>query len=140
MSGGISSNYNSGGNIYTTGWRGAGSAGSAGSADSMSSAGSAGSYGSTATGSANGSFGNWGSVFCDEYGIERPSYYVEGYGVCGSVGMFHIDHFDVYVRDEEFGRDDVLDEPLYWPQDDGSGTVQGMPPFTNKGFMESISD
>ena len=63
MSGGISSNYNSGGNIYTTGWRGAGSAGSAGSADSMSSAGSAGSFGSTVTGSATGSFGDIDSVF-----------------------------------------------------------------------------
>ena len=61
---GISGNYNSGGNIYTTGWRGAGSAGSAcsasgaGSAGSTGSSGSADSFGSTVTGSATGSFGD----------------------------------------------------------------------------------
>ena len=107
---GISGNYNSGGNIYTTGWRGAGSAGSAGSADSMSSAGFAGSFGSTAMGSATGSF-----------------------------GIFEIGPVHVYVR-TEYGRDYVFDEPVYWPTVAGRGDYDGIPPFTNEGYLESISD
>ena len=62
MSGGISSHFNSAGNIYTTGWRGAGSASGAGSAGGVGSSGSAGSFGNTVMGSATGSFGNWGST------------------------------------------------------------------------------
>jgi hypothetical protein len=78
MSGGISSNYNSGDNIYTTGWRGAGSAGSAGSADSMSSAGSADPFGSTETGSTTGSFGDWFDPQTDFIGDKTDS-------LCGQV-------------------------------------------------------
>ena len=122
MSGGISSNYNSGGNIYTTGWRGAGSAGSAGSADSMSSAGSAGSFGSTVTGSANGSFGNMLNDITFDLAYDNISFHGVGQFILADVGVIDPTPDGPYTI------------PFYEP--DGSsdqGNVDA--PYTDKGWL-----
>ena len=125
MSGGISSNYNSGGNIYTTGWRGAGSAGSAGSADSMSSAGSAGSFGSTVTGSATGNFGDMLDDITANLAWDNISW--------NDVGLFSIDENGVYGG--------TPDGPCYIHEYEPDGSSdQGThdAPFTDKGWWENI--
>ena len=125
MSGGISSHFNSAGNIYTTGWRGAGSASGAGSAGGVGSGGSAGSFGNTVMGSAVGSFGNmldditanlaWDNISWNDVGL----FSIDEKGVCGG------------TPDGPFYSHDY--EP------DGSsnqGTVDA--PFTDKGWWENI--
>ena len=128
MSGGISSNYNSGGNIYTTGWRGAGSASGTGSAGGVGSGGSAGSFGNTVMGSAVGSFGNMLDDITADLAWDNISWYDVGQYVLTDAG----------VIDRKGGEDGEFFD-AYEP-DGSSHQVFSEAPFTGKGFFEYLGD